>query len=121
MTVNDSAATDDRSSLLIDVLSNDTDVDGNALTLVSATAQQGLVAIESNKLRYTPKTGFVGVDTVTYRISDGLGGEATGQVSITVKASHRNKSGGGSINLWALAFILACAVMRRRPLARSRQ
>ncbi len=121
VTVNDSAATDDRSSLLLDVLSNDTDVDGNALTLVSATAQQGLVAIESNKLRYTPKTGFVGVDTVTYRISDGVGGEATGQVSITVKAYHGNKSGGGSMNLWVLAFLLACGVMHRRPLARCRK
>ncbi|WP_144346540.1 putative Ig domain-containing protein, partial [Shewanella xiamenensis] len=118
VTVDDSAATDDRTSLLIDVLSNDTDVDGNTLTLLSATAQQGTVTIEANKLRYIPKTGFDGVDTVTYRISDGQGGEATGQVLITVKAYQEviidNKSGGGSMTLWALAFILACAILRRR-------
>ncbi|MFB2669977.1 putative Ig domain-containing protein [Shewanella xiamenensis] len=122
VTVDDSAATDDRTSLLIDVLSNDTDVDGNTLTLLSATAQQGTVAIEANKLRYIPKTGFDGVDTVTYRISDGQGGEATGQVLITVKAYQEviidNKSGGGSMTLWALAFILACAMLRRRELQR---
>ncbi len=122
VTVDDSAATDDRTSLLIDVLSNDTDVDGNTLTLLSATAQQGTVAIEANKLRYIPKTGFDGVDTVTYRISDGQGGEATGQVLITVKAYQEviidNKSGGGSMTLWALAFILACAILRRRELQR---
>ncbi|MGI2138171.1 cadherin-like domain-containing protein, partial [Shewanella baltica] len=57
-TVNDSAATDDRTSLLLDVLSNDSDPDGNVLTLVSATAQQGAVSVESNKLRYIPKAGF---------------------------------------------------------------
>ncbi|MEL4274071.1 Ig-like domain-containing protein, partial [Shewanella xiamenensis] len=122
VTVDDSAATDDRTSLLIDVLSNDTDVDGNTLTLLSATAQQGTVAIEANKLRYIPKTGFDGVDTVTYRISDGQGGEATGQVLITVKAYQEviidNKSGGGSMTLWALAFILVCAMLRRRELQR---
>ena len=122
VTVDDSAATDDRTSLLVDVLSNDTDVDGNTLTLLSATAQQGTVTIEANKLRYIPKTGFDGVDTVTYRISDGQGGEATGQVLITVKAYQEviidNKSGGGSMTLWALAFILAWAILRRRELQR---
>ncbi|NSM25556.1 tandem-95 repeat protein [Shewanella sp. ZOR0012] len=122
VTVDDSAATDDRTSLLIDVLSNDTDLDGNTLTLLSATAQQGSVTIEANKLRYIPKTGFDGVDTVTYRISDGQGGEATGQVLITVKAYQEviidNKSGGGSMTSWALAFILACAILRRRELQR---
>ncbi|MCS6232709.1 tandem-95 repeat protein [Shewanella baltica] len=119
-TVNDSAATDDRTSLLLDVLSNDSDPDGNFLTLVSATAQQGAVSVESNKLRYIPKAGFDGVDTVSYRISDGLGGEATGQVFITVKAYQEvvidNKSGGGSMSLWALGLIITAGLIRRREL-----
>ncbi|WP_297891191.1 Ig-like domain-containing protein, partial [Shewanella sp.] len=116
--VNDSAATDDRTSLLLDVLSNDTDADGNMLSLVGASAQQGTVSVESNKLRYIPKTGFDGVDTVTYQVSDGLGGEASGQVLITVKAYQEvvidNKSGGGSMSLWAIALILAGGLIRRR-------
>ncbi|PIW60180.1 Ig-like domain-containing protein [Shewanella sp. CG12_big_fil_rev_8_21_14_0_65_47_15] len=116
--VNDNAATDDRTSLLLDVLSNDTDADGNGLTLVGASAQQGTVSIESNKLRYIPKTGFDGVDTVTYQVSDGLGGEASGQALITVKAYQEvvidNKSGGGSMALWALALILVGGFMRHR-------
>ncbi|WP_259521597.1 Ig-like domain-containing protein [Shewanella baltica] len=119
-TVNDSAATDDRTSLLLDVLSNDSDPDGNVLTLVSATAQQGAVSVESNKLRYIPKAGFDGVDTVSYLISDGLGGEATGQVLITVKAYQEvvidNKSGGGSMSLWALGLIITAGLIRRREL-----
>lgn len=119
-TVNDSAAIDDRTSLLLDVLSNDNDPDGNVLTLVSATAQQGTVSVESNKLRYIPKTGFDGVDTVSYQISDGLGGEATGQALITVKAYQDvvidNKSGGGSMSLWALGLILTMGLIRRKEL-----
>ncbi|MGI2168375.1 Ig-like domain-containing protein, partial [Shewanella oncorhynchi] len=118
--VNDSAAIDDRTSLLLDVLSNDSDPDGNVLTLVSATAQQGTVSVESNKLRYIPKTGFDGVDTVSYQISDGLGGEATGQALITVKAYQDvvidNKSGGGSMSLWALGLILTMGLIRRKEL-----
>ncbi|MGI2209107.1 Ig-like domain-containing protein [Shewanella baltica] len=119
-TVNDSAATDDRTSLLLDVLINDSDPDGNALTLVSATAQQGAVSVESNKLRYIPKAGFDGVDTVSYQISDGLGGEATGQVLITVKAYQEvvidNKSGGGSLSLWVLGLLITTGLIRRRKL-----
>ncbi|WP_338726086.1 Ig-like domain-containing protein [Shewanella baltica] len=119
-TVNDSAATDDRTSLLLDVLSNDSDPDGNVLTLVSTTAQQGAVSVESNKLRYIPKAGFDGVDTVTYQISDGLGGEATGQVFITVKAYQEvvidNKSGGGSLSLWVLGLLITTGLIRRRKL-----
>ncbi|MCS6232747.1 tandem-95 repeat protein, partial [Shewanella baltica] len=119
-TVNDSAATDDRTSLLLDVLINDSDPDGNVLTLVSATAQQGAVSVESNKLRYIPKAGFDGVDTVSYQISDGLGGEATGQVLITVKAYQEvvidNKSGGGSLSLWVLGLLITTGLIRRRKL-----
>ena len=119
-TVDDSAATDDRTSLLLDVLSNDSDPDGNILTLVSATAQQGVVSVESNKLRYIPKTGFDGVDAVSYRISDGVGGDATGQVLITVKAYQEvvidNESGGGSMSLWVLGLIITAGLIRRREL-----
>ncbi|SIR33036.1 Fibronectin type III domain-containing protein [Shewanella morhuae] len=119
-TVDDSAATDDRTSLLLDVLSNDSDPDGNILTLVSATAQQGVVSVEYNKLRYIPKTGFDGVDAVSYRISDGVGGDATGQVLITVKAYQEvvidNESGGGSMSLWVLGLIITAGLIRRREL-----
>ncbi|PTA49088.1 hypothetical protein C9I43_15610 [Shewanella morhuae] len=119
-TVDDSAATDDRTSLLLDVLSNDSDPDGNILTLVSATAQQGVVSVESNKLRYIPKTGFDGVDAVSYRISDGVGGDATGQVLITVKAYQEvvidNESGGGSMSLWVLGLIITAGLIRQREL-----
>ncbi|WP_434950134.1 Ig-like domain-containing protein [Shewanella sp. HL-SH4] len=116
-TVDDIANTDDRTSLLLNVLSNDSDIDGDNLTLVSGAALQGAVSIESNQLRYTPKQGFEGVDTVSYLISDGAGGEASGQVLVTIKAYQEvvidNQSGGGSLSLYGLVLLAFGGLVRR--------
>ncbi len=116
--VNDVAATDDKTVLLIAVLTNDTDEDGQTLTVSSASALQGTVSIEADqRLRYTPKVGFDGVDIISYTVTDGAGGEATAQVSVTVKAYQAvvvdNKSSGGSMTVW-MVMVLAGAVMLRR-------
>ena len=116
-TIDDTANTDDRTSLLLNVLSNDSDIDGDSLTLVSVTALQGAVSIESNQLLYTPKQGFEGVDTVSYLISDGAGGEASGQVLVTIKAYQEvvidNQSGGGSLSLYGLVLLAFGGLVRR--------
>ena len=116
--VNDVAATNDKTAIVITVLANDTDADGNSLTVTSATAVQGAVSIEAGqRLRYTPKAGFDGVDTISYSISDGAGGTATAQVMVTVTAFKdvvvENKSSGGSMTLWALLLLGTAAVLRR--------
>jgi hypothetical protein len=114
--VDDMASTDDKTVLILDVLSNDSDPDNQALSLVSVSAQQGGVVIEGNKIRYTPKTGFEGVDTVSYSISDGQGGEASANVMVSVKAYKTvvidNQSGGGSLG-WAWVAALLMALMLR--------
>jgi hypothetical protein len=100
VTVDDSATTDDRTAITIDVLANDTDVDNDKLTLVSVSAEQGSIIISNNMLAYTPLAGFDGVDSVIYHISDNNGGESQGQVAVTVNAYETiiitNKSSGGS-------------------------
>lgn len=108
----DTAATDDRTAISINVLGNDTDADSDPLKVVSASALTGTVTIEAdNRLRYTPKAGFSGTDTVSYRVSDGFGGEANGQVNVTVTAYQSvtvsNKSSGGAASaLWLTALLL---------------
>ena len=88
-----------------------------SLTLVSGTALQGAVSIESNQLRYRPKQGFKGVDTLSYLISDGAGGEASGQVLVTIKAYQEvvidNQSGGGSLSLYGLVLLMLGGLVRR--------
>ncbi len=116
--VNDTASTDDRSVILIAVLTNDTDVDGDVLTVSAASALEGTVSIEADqRLRYTPKAGFDGVDTISYTVTDSSGDSATGSVSVTVRAYQdvvvNNKSSGGSMTWW-MGMVLAGAVMLRR-------
>lgn len=81
----DTAATTKNTPVTVSVLANDTDIDGGALS-VSAVTQgaNGTVTTNGNTVTYTPATGFTGSDSFTYNVSDGLGGTATGLVSVTV-------------------------------------
>ncbi|MEP4290868.1 MAG: tandem-95 repeat protein, partial [Rhizobiaceae bacterium] len=73
----------------IDVLSAASDIDGDTLSVISASAANGSVAINPDgSLNYTPNADYVGPDTVTYTISDGNGGTDTGTYDVTV--SHVN-------------------------------
>lgn len=81
----DAASTDEDTAVTIDVLGNDTDVEGDSLTVTSATAANGSVVINPDgTLNYTPDANFNGGDTITYTISDGNGGTASATVDITV-------------------------------------
>ncbi|PSW00140.1 Ig-like domain-containing protein, partial [Photobacterium lipolyticum] len=96
----DQAQADDKTALLINVLANDSDPDGDSLTVIAAEAQNGQVIINTDQtLTYMPKEGFEGVDTITYRIRDlnGLEDTAVVRVQVSLKRSVvvENKSGGG--------------------------
>lgn len=81
----DSATTDEDTAVVIDVLANDTDPDGDVLTVLSATAANGTVAVNPDgTLTYTPNANFNGPDTISYTVSDGNGGTATSTVAVTV-------------------------------------
>ncbi|MAS03280.1 MAG: hypothetical protein CL534_01030, partial [Ahrensia sp.] len=70
----------------IDVLANDSDADGDTLTIDGTpTAEHGTVTVNPDgTLNYTPDADFNGSDTITYSVSDGNGGTATGTVVVTV-------------------------------------
>ena len=52
--------------------------------LVTASANGGDIAVVNGQVNYTPKTGFTGVDTFVYTITDGDGYADQGLVTITV-------------------------------------
>lgn len=86
--VPDSALVQSSSSLLVDVLANDTDANGDILSVLNfGGASAGVVALEAGKLRYTPPAGFIGNATFPYTVVDELGAIGTGTVSVNVVAN----------------------------------
>ncbi|HHX8487037.1 TPA: tandem-95 repeat protein, partial [Vibrio diabolicus] len=84
---NDAIQTDEDSQVVIDVLANDSDIEGDDLSITSASVseKQGIVEIVDGKLVFTPAENFNGNATISYTISDGeLEDEA--QVSVTVNS-----------------------------------
>ena len=86
--VNDSASTNEDTAVAISVLTNDTDLDGDSLSVTSVTqGTRGVVVINANgTITYTPNTNTNGSDSFTYTVSDGNGGSDTATVSITISA-----------------------------------
>ncbi|TOI27392.1 hypothetical protein CGI63_23210, partial [Vibrio parahaemolyticus] len=83
----DIATTQEDTAVTIDVLTNDTDVDGDTLSIQSASvpSDQGTVEIVDGKLVFTPVENFNGDAEITYTVTDGaLTDQAT--VKVTVNA-----------------------------------
>jgi subtilisin family serine protease len=80
--VNEDTATD------LAVLANDTDVDGDPLTVTNATdAAHGSTSVNPNgTIHYVPDPDFNGDDSFGYTISDGRGGTDTSPVKVRVAA-----------------------------------
>jgi len=82
----DSAAVDQDFPQTISVLANDTDADGDTLTVASFTqpANGTVTQGAGGTLIYTPRAAFLGADSFTYTASDGRGGTDTATVQVTV-------------------------------------
>jgi len=82
----DRATTQEDTAVVVDVLANDTDVDGDPLSIqgVSEPAH-GTATIESGQVSYQPAANYYGDDSFTYTISDGSATD-TATVAITVTA-----------------------------------
>ena len=90
----DAAATDEDSSVVVDVLANDSDPDGNTLSVdaIDMTGTKGSVTNNGDgTVTYDPNGQFEDlndgdqeVDSFAYTVSDGNGGTGTGIVTITI-------------------------------------
>ncbi|WKE64562.1 cadherin-like domain-containing protein [Gallaecimonas kandeliae] len=97
------------------MLANDSDPDGDALTLAQASVDQGTVVVTGKSLTFTPAAGFTGTAIISYLVSDGLGGTAQGQARVQVLAApEEHKSKGGSLQLWSVLLLGLAGLFRRR-------
>ncbi len=92
-----SAILEEDSSVILDILLNSSDVDGDTLVIDSFTqGANGAVTVnENNELIYTPNTHFSGSDSFTYTLSDG-NDIVTQAINLTVNPLPVNFSGGST-------------------------
>lgn len=91
--VSDTAATDRGLAVTIDVLANDSDIDGDPLTVQSVgTPAHGSARTDGVQVTYTPAAGFAGSDSFTYRACDPHGSCASAAVAVTVRNTNRPPS-----------------------------
>ncbi|WCR45859.1 chitobiase/beta-hexosaminidase C-terminal domain-containing protein [Stutzerimonas stutzeri] len=70
-----------------DLLGNDSDPDGDALTLVSVQkAVNGTVELVNGNVVFTPTANYSGPASFEYSVSDGNGGSATATATISISA-----------------------------------
>ena len=82
----DSATTAMDTAVDVAVLANDTDIEGDSLTVTAvADPAQGSTSINPDgSVHYTPAAGYFGSDSFTYTIADDDGATASGGVAVNV-------------------------------------
>ncbi len=89
LAMDDGAATDEDTAVVVDVLANDWDVDGALVpgsVQVAAPPTQGGTSVDgtTGQITYTPNTGTSGGDSFVYEACDDDGACASATVSVTV-------------------------------------
>ncbi len=86
----DGATTDEDTAVTVAVLANDSDVEGDTLTVAGVTqgAHGGVTINGDNTVAYTPAANYFGSDTFTYTITDGHGGNATATVTVMIQPAN---------------------------------
>ncbi|MDX1735759.1 MAG: Ig-like domain-containing protein, partial [Halioglobus sp.] len=101
MALDDLAGADPDVPTNIDVLANDSDADGDALTITAVSVPgNGTATIDTmgtpnpadDEITYTANTGFAGTDTFTYTVQDPSGDSDTATVSVTVPLASADVS-----------------------------
>ena len=83
--VNDVANLNMNTTTTINVLANDTDPEGDDLTVTAVTAGQhgtATISADGKKVLYTPNAGYSGTDYFSYTISDGNGNTSSANVDL---------------------------------------
>ena len=70
---------------VFDVLANDSDPDGDPLTVTAVSgAVNGDATLEAGGIRYTPDPNYFGIETLTYEVSDGTNPPVAGILRVEI-------------------------------------
>lgn len=121
---NDSSIVTQEQSIMINVLRNDSDVDGDTLSLIKISQPAyGSTKVVGSQVVYTSSSNFSGTDYFTYTLSDGKGNRSIAMVSVIVEAAYGNdlaknpsktseeEGAGGGFSWYLLAFLFLLGVM----------
>ncbi|CCN71739.1 M6 family metalloprotease domain-containing protein [Vibrio nigripulchritudo] len=124
VTQNDSVTVTYGDSVSIKPLENDTDADGDNLSLIlTSLPSKGNTSIQGNEIIYTA-TGAHGqaqwVETFSYEAVDEKGGRAPGEITVTVQPKTKttttvtstSSSSGGSMSLYGILALVALGAFR---------
>ncbi|HGG60862.1 MAG TPA: hypothetical protein ENK26_13260 [Gammaproteobacteria bacterium] len=121
----DSARTTPGVAVDVDLLANDSDPDGQGLTVTFISQpQHGSVVVTDGVATYRPNDDFNGTEIVDYRVEDASGDSATAKLVISVPAVLQGASsrietglrghGAGSFDLLGLALLGGLVSLRRK-------
>ena len=107
----DTGSTNENAGITLNVLNNDTDANGDQLTITNINASDTLGQVTNNgdgTLRYNPNgqfdslnAGETATDRFFYTVSDGNGGSDTAAVTVTINGLDSGGSGGIPITIEA--------------------
>ena len=91
----DTASTVEDVATTLDVLPNDADGGGDALSITGVTTPaHGTAVVENGKIAYTPAQSYSGSNTLTYTVSDGYG-ETDSALGYHLRYRRQRRSHGG--------------------------
>jgi len=83
---NDEVTTEFGEPIIISVMANDSDPNGDVLSICGLEAPaNGTIQVNGTQIIYEPNAGFFGTDSFEYSVCDGNGGEDSAIVTITVE------------------------------------
>lgn len=94
--VPDTATTTVNTPIAINVLANDTDVDGGSRTIAGVTqGANGTAVISGAQILFTPSSDYVGTATFTYQATDGQALSNNATVTVTVTGANQAPAATG--------------------------
>jgi hypothetical protein len=114
--IDESSVMSQGGSISTNLLANDTDPEGDVLSLISVD-NTNVIFSDDGQATFTPLANFYGDIIIAYTAQDSAGNLVSGQwhVSVTevIEVSSTTTKGGGAL-FWPLFLLIGCLITRRR-------